>query len=207
MKDAMKIHKVLDCVTVNMCDSSTYRDWHTVALEWNPFEYKMYIDRQQTLRMSYNEVPVTTVPQKIAITSQYGSPREGITSEPFYGWFTNTMKSDSFMVDFVRVYEEDFGNKTAPLANVQSIGPASSKTGQTIRFKVTAKDADGLVKKLILFSKGRVRAELAVNAPFVSHVFEINNLFEGDNTLVLMAVDNDGMVGVSDVLIVKVTGN
>jgi hypothetical protein len=167
----------------------------------------MYIDGQQTLRMSYNEVPVTTVPQKIAITSQYGSPREGITSEPFYGWFTNTMKSDSFMVDFVRVYEEDFGNKTAPLANVQSIGPASSKTGQTIRFKVTAKDADGLVKKLILFSKGRVRAELAVNAPFVSHVFEINNLFEGDNTLVLMAVDNDGMVGVSDVLIVKVTGN
>jgi hypothetical protein len=69
--------------------------------------------------------------------------------------------------------------------------------GSPVRFRVRAKDNDGSVKKLMLFSKGYLRAELEVDRSECEHVFTLSNLFSDENTIKAMAQDNDGLVGIS----------
>ena len=54
-----------------------------------------------------------------------------------------------------------------------------------------------------LFAKGYLRAEAKLDAAQTDQAFTISNLFEGDNTLIATAVDNDGLVGLSAPVRVK----
>ena len=66
-------------------------------------------------------------------------------------------------------------------------------------------DADGRIQSVQLFAKGYLRAESKLDTPQADQSFTLSNLFEGDNTVIATAVDNDGHVGLSAPLRVKVT--
>ena len=140
-----------------------YNGWHTVALEWTPLEYIFYVDGKITTRENYTEVPVTTVPLKIIISGEFRDPKG--SEKPFYGWLKDASYPDKFIVDYVRVYNEDFGGRTAPKVTLTPVGHINGiKSGKPVKFRVKAEDKDGIVKALYLFSKGRIRAEINVNS-------------------------------------------
>ena len=76
--------------------------------------------------------------------------------------------------------------------------------GQPTTFRVHAEDKDGKLVSVQLFAKGYLRAEAKVDAAQTDQTFTLSNLFEGDNTLIATAVDNDGLVGLSAPVRVKV---
>jgi hypothetical protein len=110
-------------------------------------------------------------------------------------------------VDYVRWYDEDTGDKTVPTVTLTLEGQADAlRHGQPARFRVHAEDKDGVVNAVQLFAKGYLRAEVQTDASQSDQVFTLSNLFEGDNTLIATAQDNDGLVGLSAPLRVKATG-
>ncbi len=178
-----------------------YGGWHTVGLEWTPLEHVFYVDGQETLRHTYREVPITTVPQRVRISSCVRTPKElkqdGV-KKPFYGWLEDAVFPDEVMVDYVRVYQEDTGVRTAPSVTVALQGnPVELRLGQPATFEIRAKDRDGLVETVYLFAKGYIRGEAEAHTAEVAHTFTVSNLFEGENTVIAMARDNDGSVGMS----------
>ena len=186
-----------------------YGGWHTVGLEWSPLEHVFYVDGQETLRLSYREIPITTVPQRVWVSECLPTPeqlKKPGAATPFYGWLENAKFPDQLVVDYVRVYDEDTGGKTAPVVAVTLDGKADGWTkGQAVTFRVHAEDKDGSVKSVYLFSKGYIRAEAEVNSPKADQAFTLNNLFDGENTLIAMAKDDNGLVGISQMLRVKVS--
>jgi hypothetical protein len=76
--------------------------------------------------------------------------------------------------------------------------------GEPVEFRVKAKDDDGSVKTLYLFSKGRIRAEVNVDSANIDHSFTVTNLFPGENTVIAMAKDIHGRVGMSVMIRVNV---
>jgi hypothetical protein len=181
-----------------------YGGWHTVALEWTPLEHIFYVDGQESFRMTYKQCPVTTIPLKIWVSGCFPVPKD-TTSSIFYGILNKTKLPDQFMVDYVRVYEEDWGGKIAPTVTVTTINakPSFAK-GEPVEFRVKAKDDDGSVKTLYLFSKGRIRAEVNVDSANIDHSFTVTNLFPGENTVIAMAKDIHGRVGMSVMIRVNV---
>jgi hypothetical protein len=108
-------------------------------------------------------------------------------------------------VDYVRWYDEDRGDQTAPSVTLTVDGdPNSITAGQPTTFRVHAEDKDGKLQSVQLFAKGYLRAEAKLGAAQTDQTFTLNNLFEGDNTLIATAVDNDGLVGLSAPVRVKV---
>ena len=194
-----KISRLLACRKVLL---EEYGGWHTVALEWTPLEHIFYVDGQETQRQSYKDVPITTVPLHIIASWQSNKPKPG--SKPFYGRLEEAELPDQVKFDYVRVYEEDQGNKTAPEVTVEQVETGKIMEGRPVRLKVRAKDNDGSLKKLMLFSKGYLRAELEVDGGESEQVFTVSNLFTGDNTIKAMAQDSDGLVGVSPSLTLTV---
>jgi beta-glucanase (GH16 family) len=190
--EVTKISRLLACRKVLL---EQYGAWHTVALEWTPLEHVFYVDGQETQRQSYKDVPITTVPLHIIASWQSGTPKEG--AKPFYGRLEEAQLPDQVKFDYVRVYDEDHGNKTAPEVTVEQLDTGKIMAGSPVRFRVRAKDNDGSVKKLMLFSKGYLRAELEVDRSECEHVFTLSNLFSDENTIKAMAQDNDGLVGIS----------
>lgn len=104
-------------------------------------------------------------------------------------------------------------------------------SGVPLKFKVRAEDADGKIQSIQLFAKGYLRAEMKVDAvtenqtpsfsTFLSgdngkastafdaqgnidQIFTVDSLFEGNNTVIATAVDNDGHVGISAPLRIKI---
>ena len=185
-----------------------YGGWHTVGFEWSQLGHVFYVDGQETLRQSYKDVPMTTVPQLIRITSQINVTRKTKQDGgdmPFYGWLEDATFPDQLVVDYVRVYDQDHGDKTAPQVTFSLVeNPDDLRPGQPATFRVRAEDKDGFIKKLYLFSRGYIRAEaeIAAVAPgqAIDHTFTVSNLFHVDNTIIVMAEDNDGLVGMSDPL-------
>jgi beta-glucanase (GH16 family) len=179
---------------------SKYEGWHTVALEWTPLEHIFYIDGKESFRMTYRQCPVTTVPEKIWISGCFPKTID-TTLFTFYGKFHKAKLPDQFMVDYVRVYDEDWGNKTAPIVTVRTVNSKPSfSEGESVEFQVNAKDNDGVVKILYIFSKGRIRDEENVDSGNIEHLFKVTNLFAGENTIIAMAKDNDGRVGLSEII-------
>jgi hypothetical protein len=154
--------------------------------------------------MTYKQCPVTTIPLKIWVSGCFPVPKD-TTSSIFYGILNKTKLPDQFMVDYVRVYEEDWGGKIAPTVTVTTINakPSFAK-GEPVEFRVKAKDDDGSVKTLYLFSKGRIRAEVNVDSANIDHSFTVTNLFPGENTVIAMAKDIHGRVGMSVMIRVNV---
>ncbi len=207
-----------------------YGGWHTVSLAWSPLEHIFYVDGQETLRQSYMDVPITTVPQRIWISSCLRTPKvlkKDGGRKPFYGFLEDATFPDKLVVDYVRVYEEDLGNKTPPVVTVTMDGnPDGLLIGRPVTFNINANDRDGIVKKIYLFSSGYIRAEAEVSPPepaswcsrltslfckrghSVDQSFTVTNLFEVSNTIIAMAQDNDGLVGLSaPIQIEMLTGN
>lgn len=93
---------------VQGAELADYGGWHTVAVEWTPLEYVWYVDGKETARVDYTQVPVTTQPQHVLLSGCFRVPRE--TDDPkklFYGDIREAKLPDQFMVDYVRVYQED----------------------------------------------------------------------------------------------------
>lgn len=196
-----------------------YGGWHTVALAWSPLEHIFYVDGRETFRQSYKEVPITTVPQRVWISSCLKTPKilkKDGGPPPFYGFLEDATFPDKLVVDYVRVYEEDLGNKTPPTVTVTLDGnPEELYVNRPVTFHVHAHDLDGIVKKVYLFSSGYIRAEAEAIAPLpaswlsrlatlfgnrshaVDQTFIVTNLFETCNTIIAMAQDDDGLVGMS----------
>jgi hypothetical protein len=109
------------------------------------------------------------------------------------------------VVDYIRWYDEDPGDKTAPNVTLTLDGnPSALVPSQPATLRVSAKDEDGKLQSVQLFAKGYLRAEAKVDAAQTDQSFTISNLFEGDNTVIATAVDNDGHVGLSAPVRVKV---
>ena len=196
-----QVGRVSKGTKVNM---EQYSGWHTVAVEWTPLEHIFYVDGQETLRQTYRDVPITTVPQHVWCSGCLRTPKDE-KHKPFYGRLEDATFPDQLMVDYVRVYDEDLGERTAPgLTLTLDTATEDVRVGQPTTFRIRAEDGDGAVRNLYLFSSGYIRAQAAADAPTLNHEFTITNLFPGDNTLIAMAKDSDGLVGVSKPLPVKV---
>lgn len=183
-----------------------YGGWHTVALEWSPLGHVFYVDGQETCRQTYKDVPMTTAPIQIQIMCVLPvppKPKKEAGDMPFYGWLEDAKLPDQLVVDYVRIYDLDNGDKTAPRVTVSLDGnPDDLRPGQPATFRVHAEDPDGTIKSLHLFSRGYLRAEadIADQGHAIDHKFTVSNLFDVDNTIIVMAKDNDGLVGMSDPL-------
>jgi beta-glucanase (GH16 family) len=184
-----------------------YDGWHTVGFQWTPLEHIFYVDGQETLRQTYRDVPVTTVPQHVRITSEFRIPA-GKDDKPFYGRLEEAVFPDQLVVDYVRVYEEDLGGTRPPSVTLFHDGKAEYREGEPVTFDVTAQADGGGVEKIMLFSMGRLRAEQTVNAATAKTSFSLSNLFpDAENTIIAMAQDKGGRIGQSAMLKVKlITG-
>ena len=120
-----------------------YEGWHTVGFQWTPLEHIFYVDGQETLRQDYRNVPVTCVPQHVWITGEYRTP-EHKDARPFYGRLEEAQLPDSLIVDYVRIYDEDTGDRRPPRV---TLAPAGGKPpfqeGDTIAFDVSAETSGG----------------------------------------------------------------
>lgn len=182
-----------------------YEGWHTVALEWTPLEHIFYVDGKENFRMDYRECPITNVPQKLWLSGCYRTPKDSADAF-FYGLAKYGNWPDQVVFDYVRVYEQDWGDKSAPEVKVELMGSETNfKKGDSVKFSVKARDNDGRIQTIYLFSKGRIRAEFSIDSPETEHIFEISNLFKGENTIIAMAKDNDGRVGQSEIIRVNIS--
>ncbi len=174
-----------------------YDGWHTVAVEWTPLEHIFYVDGQETLRQTYRDVPITTVPQHVWCSGCLRTPKDE-KARPFYGRLEEASLPDQLVVDYVRIYDEDLDGRTAPKVTLSLNAPAGHvRLSQPATFRVHAEDRDGTVKSLYLFSSGYIRAEAPADGAAIGHDFTVTDLFPGGNTIVAMARDDDGLIGVS----------
>lgn len=175
--------------------------YHTVACEWTPLEYVFYVDGKETGRLDYKQAPVTTQPMRILISGCY---RDGRKST-FCGDYLKARLPDQLVVDYVRAYQEDIGAKKRPTVRVAARdGVRLLKQLQPATFDVSAGDADGTVTQIYLFTNGRLLGERP--APPDSHAFSVSRLFYGENVIIAMAKDNDGLIGISEPITINVVG-
>lgn len=199
MIDETKISRMLSFRKVRF---DRYDGWHTIGLLWTPLEVIYYADGQETHRMSYKDMPMTTVPNRICIVPCYGRGPSSPTDKPFYGRLDEAKLPDQALVDYVRFYEIDNGTKTAPVVELRQTAPLEAlRPGVSLKLEVSVKDLDGKVKKLMLFANGRLRQEVELDSSSARQTFILTNLFDGENTIMAMAKDNDGLVGLSMPLI------
>jgi hypothetical protein len=189
-----------------------YGGWHTVALRWGPLENIFYVDGKETYRTTYKDTPITNVPQKLFVGGAHKTPKplkkdaeHDAKYPPFYGWLEDAKLPDQLVVDYIRWYDEDPGERSAPVVTLALDGePSGLVQGQPATFRVHVADKDGRPMSVQLFAKGYLRAEATLDAADGAQAFTITNLFPGPNTLIATAVDDDGLVGLSAPLRVTV---
>lgn len=173
-------------------------DWdafHVVGVEWTPLEYVFYCDGKETFRLDYRQVPVTTQPMHVLISGCFREPRKG----SYLGDYADATWPDQLTVDYVRVYEEDPGKRQRPKATLRMSKPARVvPSGQDVTLEVSAEASGSLVKDVLLFDNGRIRAEKA--SASATFTVPADQLYCGDNVLIAMARDQDGLIGISEPL-------
>ncbi len=173
-------------------------DWdafHVIGVEWTPLEYIFYHNGEETFRLDHTEVPVTNQPMHLLISGCFREPRRG----GFFGHYDDAQWPDQLAVDYVRVYEEDLGGRQRPAVAMRMREPARVvPAGRGVTLEVTAEKSGGSVTEVLLFINGRIRgAEGAAAAAFT---LPADQLYTGENVLVAMARDSDGLIGVSESL-------
>jgi len=173
-------------------------DWdafHVIGVEWTPLEYVFYCDGKETFRLDCHQVPVTTQPMHLLISGCFRPPRKG----SFIGDYADATWPDQLTVDYVRVYEEDLGKRQRPKVTLRMDKPARVvPSGQDVTFLVSAERSGGTVKDVLLFDNGRIRAEKA--SASATFTVPAGQLYFGDNVLIGMARDSDGLIGMSEPL-------
>lgn len=174
---------------------NSWDDFHVVAVEWTPLEYVFYCDGNETYRMDYRQVPVTTQPMYLLISGCFRDPNRA----KFQGDYAEGQWPDALVVDYVRAYEEDIGSRKRPSVGLKMKDPARVLTrGKGAVFEVSAAGDGGRVEKVFLFDNGRIRGEAKGDAGS----FDVagDQLMYGDNIIVAMARDKDGLIGLSEPL-------
>jgi beta-glucanase (GH16 family) len=177
-------------------------DWdafHVVGVHWTPLEYVFYCDGKETFRLDYKQVPVTTQPMHILISGCFRDPNKA----RYQGDYADGIWPDQLTVDYVRVYEQDPGGRRKPEVTLRMSKPAKRVApGEDVTFEVSAQSSGGPVKNVLLFDNGRIRGEQAG----ASATFSVpgNQLYSGENILIAMARDRDGLIGMSQPLVVLV---
>ena len=195
--DTVKLSRTSSGCTALM---EQYDGWHTVGLHWTPLEHIFYVDGQETLRQTYRDVPVTNVPQRIWISCGSPTPNPNVKIT-CHGRLEEAEFPDQLVVDYVRVYDEDTGDRQPPQVKLAVRSPSPFKEGEPVTFEVTATASKGKLVKLLLFSMGRIRAEQPVDSAKAQTTFTVGNLFPlVTNTVIAMAQDEDGLVGQSEIL-------
>ena len=175
-------------------------DWdafHVIGVEWTPLEYVFYCDGRETFRLDYRQVPVTTQPMHVLISGCFRDPSKA----RFQGDYAEGQWPDQLTVDYVRVFEEDLGRRQKPKVTLRMSQPAGRiPSGEDATFELAAEGSDATIEELLLFDNGRIRGEQAGS----SATFTVpgNQLFSGDNVLIAMARDRDGLIGTSPPLAV-----
>jgi len=176
----------------------TVEDWdafHVVGVLWTPLEYVFYCDGKETFRLDYKQVPVTTQPMHVLISGCFRDPNKA----RFQGDYAEGTWPDQLTVDYVRVYEEDLRGREKPKVTLRRNKPAKRVApGEDVTLEVSAQSKGGTGKDVLLFDTGRIRGERRG----ASATFRVpgSQLFSGDNVLVAMARDADGLVGISEPL-------
>ena len=216
-KDILSVNKLGRVLRHEYFKPAEYAGWHTVGLHWGPLVQVFYLDGKETLRLSYKDTPITTVPQKLMTGGAYKTPqplRKDAPHDgkypPFYGWLEDAQLPDQLTVDYLRWFEEDLDGVRIPEVTVDLIHDETYSTSnfsaaKPLKFRIRARDGDGKVASVQLFAKGYLRAEAKIDAQQADHVFTVSNLFEGDNTLIATAVDDQGHVGLSSPTRIKIT--
>jgi beta-glucanase (GH16 family) len=177
-------------------------DWdafHVIGVEWTPLEYVFYCDGKETFRLDYKQVPVTTQPMHVLISGCFREPHKS----GFQGDYADGKWPDQLTVDYVRVYEEDLGKRQKPKVALRMSKPArTAPPGKDVTFEVSAEKAGRAVKNVLLFDNGRIRAEKSAAA--ATFAVPGSQLYSGENVLIAMVRDNDGLIGMSEPLTLTV---
>lgn len=169
--------------------------FHVVAVEWTPLEYVFYCDGRETFRLDYKQVPVTTQPMHVLISGCFREP----LGRSFQGDYADGKWPDQLTVDYVRVYEEDLGKRQKPKVSLRMSKPARTvSSGEDVTFEVSAEKVGDSIKDVLLFDNGRIRGEQTSS----SATFTVpgSQLYSGENVLIAMARDGDGLIGISEPL-------
>ncbi|HPA20261.1 MAG TPA: family 16 glycosylhydrolase [Verrucomicrobiae bacterium] len=179
----------------------SWDDFHVVGVEWTPLEYIFYCDGKETFRMDYRQVPVTTQPMHLLISGCYRDPNRA----KFQGDYAEGQWPDQLTVDYVRAYEEDIGSRKRPSVALRMREPARVlPRGSAAAFDVSATDEDGSVDRVFVFDNGRIRGESAGGS--ASFTIPGDQIIYGDNIVIAMARDKDGLIGMSEPLTFSVRG-
>lgn len=192
--DGNTLYRVSRAQTVLVDDWDAF---HVVGVEWTPLEYVLYCNGEETFRIDYTQVPVTTQPMHVLISGCFRQPRRG----SYLGHYGDAEWPDQLTVDYVRVYEEDPGDRQKPTVSLRMSKPTRVvPAGEDVTFEVAAEKIDGSVTDVLLFVNGRIRGEQA--AASATFTVPADQLYTGDNVWVAMARDSDGLIGVSEPLTV-----
>ncbi|MFA5190298.1 MAG: family 16 glycosylhydrolase [Verrucomicrobiia bacterium] len=176
-------------------DVGDWNAFHVVSVEWTPLEYIFYCDGKETWRLDYHEVPVTTQPMHVLISGCFRDP----TGRKWMGDYAEGKWPDALTVDYVRVYEEDLGRKKKPDVALRLVKPAKVvRQTDEVSFRITTSGATNVM----LFTNGRIRAEKA--AASATFTLPAKQLCLGENILIAMARDKDGVIGMSKPITLEV---
>ncbi|OGV65668.1 MAG: hypothetical protein A2283_10755 [Lentisphaerae bacterium RIFOXYA12_FULL_48_11] len=176
-------------------------DWNAynvVSVEWTPLEYIFYCNGKETFRLNYREVPVTTQPMHLLISGCFRDPNR---AKGWQGDYAEGKWPDTLTVDYVRVYEEDPAGRTVPQITLQMDNPKNI-VSQTDEITFNAK-ADHSVTNICLFTNGRIRAEK--DSASATFVLPASKLHLGENILIAMARDKNGLTSISTPLTLEVS--
>lgn len=174
---------------------NSWDDFHVVGVAWTPLEYVFYCDGKETYRMDYRQVPVTTQPMCLLISGCFRDPNRA----KFQGDYAEGQWPDQLVVDYVRAYEEDIGTRKRPTVRLAMREPARVLArGKPAAFEVSAASEGRRVERVLLFDNGRIRGEAEGGSG--SFMIAGDQLMYGDNIIIAMARDQDGIVGLSEPL-------
>ncbi|NOX96530.1 MAG: family 16 glycosylhydrolase [Nitrospirae bacterium] len=186
---------------------SNWDAFHVFGLKWTPLEYIFYIDGKEVLRWG-KEQAVTTQPCRVWLSSS-------VKQVSWTGDYRDAKLPDYYVIDYVRVYRKDNGEKKKPRVVITSpkAGLQSVKKNDSVTITASAEDKDGKIREVYLFDNGYLletktaspyRFKVTFNKAYYAktdymrpaNLRGVTSLLT-EHVFVVMAKDNDGLVGIS----------